>query len=199
MSLVRNTSLKGKRANSPCLLFGQRSAKQHAPESGKVLNCTNPSADWEPCTIAVIIVGLLWKMHPSIYLSWMQHQIILLKTSEELVEQVRYQPQAGKYKIYIVDEVHMLSTQAFNAFLKTLEEPPPYAKFILATTEKHKIIPTILSRCQIYDFRRIQEKTSYFSLKKFTKESIQAEEEALHLIAQKQMVHCRMHCPYLTD
>src|SRR5690606_19899938 len=73
-----------------------------------------------------------------------------------LVEQVRYAPQKGRYKIYIIDEVHMLSVQAFNAFLKTLEEPPKYAIFILATTEKHKIIPTILSRCQIFDFNRIQ-------------------------------------------
>ena len=72
-----------------------------------------------------------------------------------LVEQVRFMPQAGKYKVYIVDEVHMLSSAAFNAFLKTLEEPPPYAIFILATTENHKIIPTILSRCQIFDFKRI--------------------------------------------
>src|SRR5690606_22936134 len=75
-----------------------------------------------------------------------------------LVDQVRYAPQMGRYKIYIIDEVHMLSTQAFNAFLKTLEEPPKYAIFILATTEKHKIIPTILSRCQIFDFNRIQNK-----------------------------------------
>src|SRR5690606_26293211 len=73
-----------------------------------------------------------------------------------LTEQVRYAPQTGKYKIYIIDEVHMLSSQAFNAFLKTLEEPPSYAIFILATTEKHKILPTILSRCQIFDFKRIQ-------------------------------------------
>ena len=73
-----------------------------------------------------------------------------------LIEQVRYPPQFGKYKVYIIDEVHMLSNSAFNAFLKTLEEPPPYAIFILATTEKHKVIPTILSRCQIFDFNRIQ-------------------------------------------
>jgi len=72
-----------------------------------------------------------------------------------LTDQVRFAPQAGKYKVYIIDEVHMLSTSAFNAFLKTLEEPPPYAIFILATTEKHKILPTILSRCQIFDFKRI--------------------------------------------
>lgn len=103
-----------------------------------------------------------------------------------LVDQVRYPPQAGKYKIYIIDEVHMLSNQAFNAFLKTLEEPPAYAIFILATTEKHKIIPTILSRCQIFDFNRIQVKDIADHLEGIAgKESISAEAEALHLIAQK--------------
>ena len=103
-----------------------------------------------------------------------------------LVEQVRYPPQEGKYKVYIIDEVHMLSNAAFNAFLKTLEEPPPYAIFILATTEKHKIIPTILSRCQIFDFNRIQVSDISNHLKKIAaQESITAEDEALHLIAQK--------------
>jgi DNA polymerase-3 subunit gamma/tau len=103
-----------------------------------------------------------------------------------LVDQVRYPPQGGKYKIYIIDEVHMLSNQAFNAFLKTLEEPPAYAIFILATTEKHKIIPTILSRCQIFDFNRIQVKDIADHLSGIAqKEKIEAENEALHLIAQK--------------
>jgi len=103
-----------------------------------------------------------------------------------LIDQVRYPPQFGKYKVYIIDEVHMLSNQAFNAFLKTLEEPPSYAIFILATTEKHKVIPTILSRCQIFDFNRIQITDISNHLKKIAKqESIPAEDEALHLIAQK--------------
>lgn len=103
-----------------------------------------------------------------------------------LVEQVRYPPQNGKYKIYIIDEVHMLSNAAFNAFLKTLEEPPRYAIFILATTEKHKIIPTILSRCQIYDFNRIQISDIANHLASIAeKEGIKAEPQALHLIAQK--------------
>ena len=103
-----------------------------------------------------------------------------------LVEQVRYAPQSGKYKIYIIDEVHMLSNAAFNAFLKTLEEPPKYAIFILATTEKHKIIPTILSRCQIFDFNRIQVQDISQHLSGIAKkEAIEAEDEALHLIAQK--------------
>ena len=83
-----------------------------------------------------------------------------------LIDQVRYPPQEGKYKVYIIDEVHMLSNQAFNAFLKTLEEPPSYAIFILATTEKHKVIPTILSRCQIYDFNRIEIEDIVGQLKK---------------------------------
>jgi len=103
-----------------------------------------------------------------------------------LNEQVRFQPQQGAYKIYIIDEVHMLSQAAFNAFLKTLEEPPPYAKFILATTEKHKIIPTILSRCQIFDFKRIQIKDIVLQLQEIAKkEDKTIADDALHLIAQK--------------
>lgn len=103
-----------------------------------------------------------------------------------LIDQVRYPPQQGTHKVYIIDEVHMLSNQAFNAFLKTLEEPPAYAIFILATTEKHKVIPTILSRCQIFDFNRIEIDDITYQLKKIAeKEGIDCEEEALHLIAQK--------------
>ena len=103
-----------------------------------------------------------------------------------LIDQVRIPPQVGKYKVYIIDEVHMLSQAAFNAFLKTLEEPPSHAIFILATTEKHKIIPTILSRCQIFDFKRIGVTDAKNYLQKIAKnEGIQAEEEALQLIAQK--------------
>lgn len=103
-----------------------------------------------------------------------------------LVEQVRFAPQAGKYKVYIVDEVHMLSASAFNAFLKTLEEPPSYAIFILATTEKHKILPTILSRCQIFDFKRITGNDTVDHLQSIAiKEDIRAEKGALQVIAQK--------------
>lgn len=103
-----------------------------------------------------------------------------------LIDQVRIPPQTGKYKVYIIDEVHMLSTSAFNAFLKTLEEPPKHAIFILATTEKHKIIPTILSRCQIFDFKRITVKDIRAHLVDIAQqEGINAEEEALHIIAQK--------------
>lgn len=103
-----------------------------------------------------------------------------------LVEQVRFAPQAGKYKVYIIDEVHMLSSSAFNAFLKTLEEPPPYAIFILATTEKHKILPTILSRCQIFDFKRITINDTVEHLQEICdKEEIKAEPAALQVISQK--------------
>lgn len=104
----------------------------------------------------------------------------------ELIEQVRFSPQAGRYKIYIIDEVHMLSAAAFNAFLKTLEEPPAHAIFILATTEKHKILPTILSRCQIFDFKRITPADIVEHLQEIAvKEGIQAEAEGLQVIAQK--------------
>lgn len=103
-----------------------------------------------------------------------------------LIEQVRFAPQMGRYKVYIIDEVHMLSSSAFNAFLKTLEEPPPYAIFILATTEKHKILPTILSRCQIFDFKRITLNDTVEHLQEIaTKEAIRAEKTALQVIAQK--------------
>ena len=103
-----------------------------------------------------------------------------------LIDQVRIPPQVGKYKVYIIDEVHMLSTQAFNAFLKTLEEPPAYAIFILATTEKHKILPTILSRCQVFNFNRIETKDMVSHLEGIAKkENISAELDALHLIARK--------------
>ena len=104
----------------------------------------------------------------------------------DLVEQVRYVPQTGRYKVYVIDEVHMLSSSAFNAFLKTLEEPPPYVIFILATTEKHKILPTILSRCQIFDFKRITTADTVEHLREICdKEDIKADDASLHLIAQK--------------
>lgn len=103
-----------------------------------------------------------------------------------LIDQVRIPPQTGQYKVYIIDEVHMLSSAAFNAFLKTLEEPPKHAIFILATTEKHKIIPTILSRCQIFDFKRITVKDAKEHLAEVAKsQGVQFEDDALHIIAQK--------------
>ncbi len=109
-----------------------------------------------------------------------------VEAMRSLVDQVRYQPQHGKFKVYIIDEVHMLSASAFNAFLKTLEEPPPHAIFILATTERHKILPTILSRCQVYDFRRIQNEEIVRQLAMVCQDQdIKADADALHIIAQK--------------
>ena len=151
----------------------------------RVLNCENPSSEWEPCNECSTCISFQENASFNIFeLDAASNNSV--DDIRVLVEQVRYQPQYGKYKIYIVDEVHMLSSQAFNAFLKTLEEPPPYAKFILATTEKHKILPTILSRCQIYDFKRISEHDIILQLQKIcTRESIEAEDKALAMIAQK--------------
>jgi DNA polymerase-3 subunit gamma/tau len=151
----------------------------------KAINCENPSADLEPCNQCGSCSAFNTNSSFNI------HELDAASNNSvddirNLIEQVRYAPQQGKYKVYIIDEVHMLSTQAFNAFLKTLEEPPSYAIFILATTEKHKIIPTILSRCQIYDFRRISVPEIVGQLKDICiKENITADENALHIIAQK--------------
>ena len=112
--------------------------------------------------------------------------IIRWTISGNLVDQVRFVPQSGQYKVYVIDEVHMLSSSAFNAFLKTLEEPPPYAIFILATTEKHKILPTILSRCQIFDFKRIALQDTVKHLEEICeKEEIKSDKASLQVIAQK--------------
>lgn len=151
----------------------------------KVLNCQNVSADFEPCNSC----GSCQAFNASSSFNITELDAASNNSVEHiraLIEQVRFQPQQGKYKIFIIDEVHMLSQQAFNAFLKTLEEPPPYAIFILATTEKHKIIPTILSRCQIFDFRRIQVPEMVEHLAAICREeNIEADKDALHIIAQK--------------
>lgn len=151
----------------------------------KTINCTNPTPEGEACNTCNSCVsfdaGTSLNIHELDASS--NNSVEDIRT---LVEQVRFAPQAGKYKVYIVDEVHMLSTSAFNAFLKTLEEPPSYAIFILATTEKHKILPTILSRCQIFDFKRITNNDTVEHLQEIVeKESIQAEKAALQVIAQK--------------
>ena len=151
----------------------------------KTINCTNISKEGEACNQCESCVsfekGASLNIHELDAAS--NNSVDDIRT---LVEQVRFAPQAGKYKVYIVDEVHMLSTSAFNAFLKTLEEPPPYAIFILATTEKHKILPTILSRCQIFDFKRIVPEDTVKHLEEIVeKEHIKAERNALQLIAQK--------------
>jgi DNA polymerase-3 subunit gamma/tau len=151
----------------------------------KTINCENITADTEACNECQSCVSF---NHNS---SFNIHELDAASNNSvddirQLVEQVRFAPQSGKYKIYIIDEVHMLSAGAFNAFLKTLEEPPSYCKFILATTEKHKILPTILSRCQIFDFRRISIETIVGHLRHICElEGIKAEEDALHIIAQK--------------
>jgi DNA polymerase-3 subunit gamma/tau len=151
----------------------------------KTINCTKVTKEGEACNTCDSCVsfekGASLNIHELDAAS--NNSVDDIRT---LVEQVRFAPQAGKYKVYIVDEVHMLSSSAFNAFLKTLEEPPPFAIFILATTEKHKILPTILSRCQIFDFRRINSNDTVLHLEEIVgKEKIKAEKNALQLIAQK--------------
>jgi len=151
----------------------------------KALNCEHMTEDFEPCNECKSCKDFNSNASMNIY------ELDAASNSgvddmRSLVDQVRIPPQGGKYKIYIIDEVHMLSTAAFNAFLKTLEEPPKHAIFILATTEKHKIIPTILSRCQIFDFRRITIEDIIHHLEFVAKsEKITIETEALHVIAQK--------------
>jgi DNA polymerase III subunit gamma/tau len=151
----------------------------------KTINCTNQTADGEACNTCNSCTSFDAGSSLNI------HELDAASNNSvddirSLVEQVRFAPQAGKYKVYIVDEVHMLSASAFNAFLKTLEEPPSYAIFILATTEKHKILPTILSRCQIFDFKRITNNDTVEHLQEIVdKEHIKAEKAALQVIAQK--------------
>ncbi|MEO6221104.1 MAG: DNA polymerase III subunit gamma/tau, partial [Ginsengibacter sp.] len=151
----------------------------------KTINCENKTSDGEACNVCNSCVSFDNGTSLNI------HELDAASNNSvddirSLADQVRFAPQAGKYKVYIVDEVHMLSTSAFNAFLKTLEEPPPFAIFILATTEKHKIIPTILSRCQIFDFRRITNQDTVDHLREICdKENIHADKTALHIIAQK--------------
>ncbi len=151
----------------------------------RVLNCENRTPDFEACQQCPSCLAFQEDA------SWNIFELDAASNNgvdhiRALVEQVRIPPQRGQYKVYIIDEVHMLSQGAFNAFLKTLEEPPPYAIFILATTEKHKILPTILSRCQVFDFRRIEVADMAAHLAKICRlEGIEADPEALRIIAQK--------------
>ncbi len=151
----------------------------------KTINCENRTPDGEACNVCSSCISFDNGSSLNI------HELDAASNNSvddirALVDQVRFAPQAGKYKVYIVDEVHMLSASAFNAFLKTLEEPPPFAIFILATTEKHKILPTILSRCQIFDFKRITNDDTVHHLMEISeKENIKADKTALHIIAQK--------------
>ncbi|HBL34914.1 MAG TPA: DNA polymerase III subunit gamma/tau [Porphyromonadaceae bacterium] len=151
----------------------------------KTINCLNPTPEHEACNQCESCVAFNEQRSYNI------HELDAASNNSvddirTLIDQVRIPPQIGKYKVYIVDEVHMLSTAAFNSFLKTLEEPPAHAIFILATTEKHKIIPTILSRCQVYDFNRISITDIVEHLQYVAKqEGVEAEPEALNIIAQK--------------
>ena len=151
----------------------------------KMINCSNPGADMEPCGECESCLSFAEGR------SYCIHELDAASNNgvediKGLIDQVRIPPQVGRYSVFIIDEVHMLSTQAFNAFLKTLEEPPAHAIFILATTEKHKILPTILSRCQTYDFNRISIEDMVLNLKGIAaKENINIDEESLHLIARK--------------
>lgn len=151
----------------------------------KTINCLSPREDGESCgeceSCKAFDEGRSMNIHELDAASNNSVEDI-----RELIKQVQIPPQIGKYKVFIIDEVHMLSSQAFNAFLKTLEEPPSYVIFILATTEKHKILPTILSRCQVYDFSRMTIENTVAHLKGVgQKEGYTTEEEALQLIAEK--------------
>jgi DNA polymerase-3 subunit gamma/tau len=151
----------------------------------KTINCLSPTSDGEACNQCESCIAMNEQRSFNI------HELDAASNNSvddirSLIEQVRVPPQIGKYKVYIIDEVHMLSSQAFNAFLKTLEEPPHHAVFILATTEKHKVLPTILSRCQIYDFSRISLTNTVEHLRYVAdQEGVLAEDEALNVIAQK--------------
>lgn len=151
----------------------------------KVINCMSPSADGEACGVCESCMAFNEQRSLNIYeLDAASNNGI--EEIKNLIEQTRIPPQVGKYKVFIIDEVHMLSNAAFNAFLKTLEEPPHYVIFILATTEKHKLLPTILSRCQIYDFNRMTIKDTVAHLQKVAEqEGVTAEPDALAVIAEK--------------
>ena len=151
----------------------------------KTINCADPGPDMEPCGKCESCLSFAEGR------SYCIHELDAASNNgvddiKALIDQVRIPPQTGKYSVYIIDEVHMLSSSAFNAFLKTLEEPPAYAIFILATTEKHKILPTILSRCQTYDFNRISVEGIVGNLRSIAeKEGVTIDDESLHVIAMK--------------
>ena len=183
---LKNSILRGQLAHA-YLFCGPRGVGKTTTARifAKMINCFNPSAEMEPCgtceSCQSFAEGRSYCIHELDAAS--NNGVEDIKT---LMDQVRIPPQVGKYSVYIIDEVHMLSQSAFNAFLKTLEEPPAHAIFILATTEKHKILPTILSRCQTYDFNRITVENIVKNLRMVaTSEGISIDDESLHVIAHK--------------
>ena len=183
---LKNSIIRGKLAHA-YLFCGPRGVGKTTTARifAKAINCSNPSKDMEPCGKCESCVSFQEGR------SYCIHELDAASNNgvediKNLMDQVQIPPQVGKYSVYIIDEVHMLSTAAFNAFLKTLEEPPAHAIFILATTEKHKILPTILSRCQTYDFNRISIPDMVFNLRNIAnKENVKIDDESLHVIAQK--------------
>lgn len=183
---LKNSIVRGKLAHA-YLFCGPRGVGKTSAARifAKTINCSSPTADMEPCGQCESCVsfqeGRSYCIHELDAAS--NNGVEDIKT---LMDQVQIPPQVGKYSVYIIDEVHMLTQSAFNAFLKTLEEPPAHAIFILATTEKHKILPTILSRCQTYDFNRISIPDIVRNLRDIaTKENINIDDESLHIIARK--------------
>ncbi|MBR5299854.1 MAG: DNA polymerase III subunit gamma/tau [Bacteroidales bacterium] len=183
---LKNSILRGQLAHA-YLFCGPRGVGKTTTARifAKMINCSNPSADMEPCgtceSCLSFAEGRSYCIHELDAAS--NNGVEDIKT---LMDQVRIPPQVGKYSVYIIDEVHMLSQAAFNAFLKTLEEPPAHAIFILATTEKHKILPTILSRCQTYDFNRITVDNIVKNLRMVaSSEGVTIDDESLHVVAHK--------------
>ena len=183
---LKNSIIRGKLAHA-YLFCGPRGVGKTTTARifAKAINCANPSPEMEPCGECESCISFQEGR------SYCIHELDAASNNgvediKNLMDQVQIPPQVGKYSVYIIDEVHMLSTAAFNAFLKTLEEPPAHAIFILATTEKHKILPTILSRCQTYDFNRISIPDIVSNLKMIAgKEGVKIDDESLHVIAQK--------------
>ena len=183
---LKNSIIRGQLAHA-YLFCGPRGVGKTSAARifAKTINCANPSADMEPCGECESCVSFREGR------SYCIHELDAASNNgvediKALMEQVQIPPQVGKYSVYIIDEVHMLTQSAFNAFLKTLEEPPAHAIFILATTEKHKIIPTILSRCQTYDFNRISVPDIVRNLRDIAgKEGVTVDDESLHVIAHK--------------
>ncbi|MBO4923770.1 MAG: DNA polymerase III subunit gamma/tau, partial [Bacteroidales bacterium] len=183
---LKNSILRGQLAHA-YLFCGPRGVGKTSTARifAKTINCAHPNADMEPCGECESCVSFREGR------SYCIHELDAASNNgvddiKALMEQVQIPPQVGRYSVYIIDEVHMLSQAAFNAFLKTLEEPPAHAIFILATTEKHKILPTILSRCQTYDFNRIGVADIVKNLRDIAgKENVSIDDESLHIIAQK--------------